>query len=82
MELHVHFRLIDVVDASCMFFLVFVSSMPLERPIRGGTRIRVDRGEATILGALQFPPCARPCCVQWCLPQHAPGKHRLALMLR
>jgi hypothetical protein len=52
MELHVHFRLIDVVDASCLFLRVCGSSMPLERPIRGGTRIRVDRGEATILGAL------------------------------
>jgi hypothetical protein len=51
-ELRVHFHLIDVIDASCLFFLVFASSMPLERPIRGGTRIRVDRGEATILGAL------------------------------
>ncbi len=52
MELHVHFRLIDVLNATCLFFLVFVSSMPQERLIRGGTRIRVDRGEATILGAL------------------------------
>ena len=69
-----------------MFFLVFGSSMPLERPIRGGTRIRVDRGEATILGALQFPPCAQSsdllCCVQWCFPLHAPRKHRIAMMLR
>ncbi len=82
MDLRVHIHLIDVKDASCLFFLVYASSMPLERPIRGGTRVRVDRGEATILGALQFPPFARPCCAQWCFPLHAPGEHRLVLMLR
>jgi hypothetical protein len=26
-------------------------TMPLERPVRGGTRIRVPRGEGTIVGA-------------------------------
>ena len=30
---------------------------PLERPIRGGSRIRTDRGEATIIGGCRHPSC-------------------------